>query len=108
MKVVNRGVWGYQQDDAGLVSGIWVENITLAQLDDDYKPNLRMLLSWLSIDPSTGIGSAQCEDLYEAVATNKLLVVSAEPGKGGGFWIVREDDSEKPERSDPRPWWKFW
>lgn len=108
MKVINRGVWGYRQDDSGLVSGIWVESIDLAQLDDDFKPNLRMLLSWLSIDRATGISSEQCGDMYEAVANNRLHVLRQDPRNGGGFWVVMEDDSGISRRRSARPWWKFW
>ncbi|MEN6475122.1 MAG: hypothetical protein ABFD81_13995 [Syntrophaceae bacterium] len=108
MKVKNRGMWGYRQDDAGLVSGIWVENIAMAQLDDDDKPNLRMLLSWLSVDSSTGITWEQCEKMYEAVEANKLQVKMEDQTKGGGFWVVREDESEISKRRCTRPWWKFW
>ncbi|HQP31677.1 MAG TPA: hypothetical protein PLB81_10135 [Deltaproteobacteria bacterium] len=107
MKVINRGVWGYRQDDTGLINGIWVEDIGLAQLDDDYKPNLRMLLSWMSIDPATGLSSEQCGDMYAAVASNKLHVLSQDPAKGGGFWVVM-DEQPKGRRKRSRPWWKFW
>jgi hypothetical protein len=106
--VKNRGIWGYRQDDAGLVCGIWVENLGLAQLDDEDKPNLRMLLSWISIDPLTGVTNEQCAEMYEAVANNKLQVQIEDPVKGGGFWVTLEDESKIRQRNSKRPWWKFW
>ncbi|MGH8559667.1 MAG: hypothetical protein ACRESZ_19895 [Methylococcales bacterium] len=111
MKVYHKGPLAFLRDERGDVRGIWVEDLDFAQIDKPLKANLRMFLASLpghAGDCPTAVTEDNVAEMYEAVASGRLHVQTQDPNKGGGYWLVVDDDSRIPAPTSSRPWWKFW
>ncbi len=80
MRVEISGDMGLVKDDNGKTCGLWVKDLSLAELDDDFKPGLRMFIA--------SFGEEVSPDFYGAIVDGNFSIEENSPEGGGGYFLM--------------------